>query len=206
MNYLEIEVKFYLSDVNFVRESIIGLGAENKGRVFETNIRFEDTARSLARNKCLLRLRNDTRATLTFKSEPDIKDNQYKVLKELEVEISNFSTMKLILESLGFIEAQRYEKYRETFVLKGVTLCLDTMPYGHFLEIEGSKGQIKKMASQIGLRWEKRIVIDYLSIFDIIKQQSDLPFSDVTFDNFKHVSFSVNHCLPIIEAGRGEYI
>jgi adenylate cyclase, class 2 len=206
MNHLEIEVKFYLSDMKFVRNRIIGLGAENKGRVFETNIRFEDTDKSLTRNKSLLRLRKDTKTTLTFKSEPKVKDDQYKVLKELEVETSNFSTMKLILESLGFYEEQRYEKHRETFVLKDTMLCLDTMPYGDFIEIEGSKGQIKKLASQIGLRWEKRIVLNYLSIFDIIKQQSDLPFSDVTFDNFKHVSVRMNQYLPVIEVGRDGYI
>lgn len=206
MNHLEIEVKFYLSDMKFMRNRIIGLGAENKGRVFETNIRFEDTDKSLTRNKSLLRLRKDTKTTLTFKSEPKVKDDQYKVLKELEVETSNFSTMKLILESLGFYEEQRYEKHRETFVLKDTMLCLDTMPYGDFIEIEGSKGQIKKLASQIGLRWEKRIVLNYLSIFDIIKQQSDLPFSDVTFDNFKHVSVRMNQYLPVIEVGRDGYI
>jgi adenylate cyclase, class 2 len=206
MNHLEIEVKFYLSDMKFVRDRIIGLGAENKGRVFETNIRFEDTDKSLTRNKSLLRLRKDTKTTLTFKSEPKVKDDQYKVLKELEVETSNFSTMKLILESLGFYEEQRYEKHRETFVLKDTMLCLDTMPYGDFIEIEGSKGQIKNLASQIGLRWEKRIVLNYLSIFDIIKQQSDLPFSDVTFDNFKHVSVRMNQYLPVIEVGRDGYI
>lgn len=206
MDHLEIEVKFYLSDMGFIRNRIIGIGAENKGRVFETNIRFEDIDQNLTRKKSLLRLRKDTRATLTFKSEPKIKDNQYKVLKELEVEINNFSSMKLILESLGFYEEQRYEKYRETFVFKDTTLCLDTMPYGHFLEIEGSKRQIKKLASQIGLRWERRIVLNYLSIFDIIKQQSDLPFSDVTFDNFKHVSISMNQHLPVIEVGRDGYV
>jgi len=206
MNHLEIEVKFYLSDMSFIRNCIIGLGAESKGRVFETNIRFEDTDKNLARNKSLLRLRKDTRTTLTFKSEPLIKDDQYKVLRELEVEISSFSIMKLILESLGFYEEQRYEKHRETFVLKDATLCLDAMPYGHFLEIEGSKRQIKKLASQIGLPWDKRIVLNYLAIFDIIKQQSDLPFSDVTFDNFKDVNFSMNQCLPVIEVGRGKNI
>jgi len=42
MENLEIEVKFYLSDVNPIRSRIIELGADPKGRVFETNLRFED--------------------------------------------------------------------------------------------------------------------------------------------------------------------
>lgn len=206
MNHLEIEVKFYLSDMNFIRNRIIGLGAENLGRVFETNLRFEDTDKSLIRNKSLLRLRKDTKTTLTFKSESRKKDNHYKIFRELEVEVNHFSTMKRILEALGFHEEQRYEKHRETFVLRDTMLCLDTMPYGHFLEIEGTKEQINKISSQIGLRWEKRIVRNYLSIFDFIRQQLNLSFSDVTFDNFKNVSFNMNQYLHNIEAGRDEYI
>jgi adenylate cyclase class 2 len=206
MKHLEIEVKFYLLDAAFMRKRINGLGAESQGRVFETNIRFEDADKKLARNNSLLRLRKDTKTTLTFKRDPAIKNNQYKVLEELEVEVSNFSVMKLMLEALGFHERQRYEKYRETFVFKEAALCLDTMPFGHFLEIEGSKQHIRSLASQLGLRWEKRIIRNYLAIFDIVKRQSGFTFSDVTFDNFENVTVNMSQFLHMIEAGRKEYI
>ena len=42
MENLEIEVKFYLSDMDPIRDRIIELGAVSRGRVFETNIRFDD--------------------------------------------------------------------------------------------------------------------------------------------------------------------
>ncbi|RLC04779.1 MAG: adenylate cyclase, partial [Deltaproteobacteria bacterium] len=64
MNDLEIEVKFYLPDIPSVRERILELGAECKGRVFETNIRFEDASKSLMRKNSLLRLRKDATAKL----------------------------------------------------------------------------------------------------------------------------------------------
>ncbi|UCD32228.1 MAG: class IV adenylate cyclase [Desulfobacterales bacterium] len=199
MNHLEIEVKFYLSDMSAIRYCIIELGAENRGQVFETNIRFEDDGKNLIRNKSLLRLRKDTKTTLTYKSEPRSKDNQYKIFRELEVEVSHFSTMKRILESLGFREEQRYEKRRETFILKDTLLCLDSMPYGDFLEIEGSKEQIKKLALQIGMRWEKRIVLNYLAIFDIIRKKTNVPYSKITFDNFKNINVNMNQYLHLIE-------
>lgn len=204
MNHLEIEVKFYLSDISAIRDCIIELGAENKGQVFETNIRFEDDGKNLIRNKSLLRLRKDTKTTLTYKSEPRSKDNQYKIFRELEVEVSHFSTMKRILESLGFREEQRYEKRRETFILKDTLLCLDSMPYGDFLEIEGSKEQIKKLALQIGMRWEKRIVLNYLAIFDIIRKKTNVPYSKITFDNFKNINVNMNQYLHLIEVGSYE--
>ncbi|MDH3567920.1 MAG: class IV adenylate cyclase, partial [Desulfobacteraceae bacterium] len=191
MENFDTEVKFYLSEVNPVRRRIVELGADFKGRVFETNLRFEDADTRLFQKKSLLRLRKDIKTTLTFKSEPPFKDDEFKTLRELEVEVSDFAVMKHILESLGFHEEQVYEKWRETFVLSDTNLCLDTMPFGDFLEIEGPKKSIKELASQIGLKWHKRILLNYLTIFDIIGKELNLGFSDVTFENFKNIRFDL---------------
>ncbi len=201
MKDLEIEVKFYLANIKPVRNSIIELGADCMERVFETNVLFEDINKSLIKKRSLLRLRKDTRTRLTFKSEPNIKDKNFKVLKELEVEVGDFSTMSLILESLGFHKERIYEKWRETFVLNDTTFCVDTMPYGNFLEIEGEKKDIKNFAHNIGLQWENRILLNYLAIYDVIKRKLNLPFSDITFDNFKNVRTNLREYLYLIEAG-----
>ena len=200
MEYIETEVKFNLSDVQSVRERIMELGADVKNRVFETNMRFDDVHESLLRNKSLLRLRRDAKNRLTYKSEPAIKDDQFKTFRELEVQVSDFTTMKLILEHLGFHQAQIYEKWRETFIFNDTILCLDTMPFGDFLEIEGKKESIQQLASQIGLLWEKRILLNYLAIFDIIKRQLNLSFYDVTFGNFNNIRFDMAQYLNLIEA------
>ena len=202
MEHLEIEVKFYLSDMDAIRDRILELGAVSMGRIFETNLRFDDADNRLIEKKSLLRLRRDTKTILTFKSEPPFKNDQFKILKELEVEVSDFATMKHILESLGFREEQVYEKWRETFRLNSSNLCLDTMPYGDFLEIEGQMEDIKKLASQIGLKWKKRILLNYLAIFDVIKQKSNLPFYDVTFSNFINISFDLAEYLDLLEVNR----
>lgn len=199
MNHLETEVKFYLPDRKIIRNRIVELDADNMGRTFETNIVFEDLEKNLIQKKSLLRLRKDTKTTLTFKSEPIVNDNQFKIFRELEVEVSDFSTMKNILESLGFQEEQIYEKWRETFVLSDTTLSLDAMPYGDFLEIEGQKEHIKKLSAKIGLPWEKRILLNYLAIFEIIREKLKLPFSDVTFSNFESIKFDIGEYLPILE-------
>jgi adenylate cyclase class 2 len=202
MEHLEIEVKFYLSDMDAIRDRILELGAVSRGRFFETNLRFDDADNGLLQKKSLLRLRRDTKTILTFKSEPPFKDNQFKILRELEVEVSDFDTMKDILESLGFREEQVYEKWRETLNLNHVSLCLDTMPYGNFLEIEGEKEAIKQLASRIGLQWNKRILLNYLAIFDVIRKKSNLPFYDVTFSNFINIKFDVAKYLDLLEVNR----
>ncbi len=200
MEYIETEVKFIPSDVQSVRERIVELGVDVKGRVFETNIRFEDIDESLLRKKSLLRLRRDANTKLTYKSEPAIKDDQFKTFRELEVQVSDFTTMKLILEHLGFHQAQIYEKWRETFIFDDTILCLDTMPFGDFLEIEGKKEYIREIASKLGLQWGQRITLNYLAIFDIIRQELKLPFTDVTFDNFQKIRIDIAKYRHLIEA------
>jgi adenylate cyclase class 2 len=153
----------------------------------------------LIQKKSLLRLRKDTKATLTFKAEPPVKDNQFKILQEFEVDVSDFDAMEHILQSLGFRKEQVYEKWREIYVVEETQLCLDTMPYGDFLEIEGSKKSIRQLASQIGLIWERRILLNYLTIFDILKRQLNLSFYDVTFSNFNNIRFDMAHFLKLIE-------
>ena len=195
MNILEIEVKFYIHDISTIRDRIISLGAESMGRIFETNICFEDSGKNIFKNKSLLRLRKDNRTRLTFKSLPHTKNQgknaDFKILREQEVEVSDFAVMKSILESLGFHKERVYEKWRETFVLNGVNLCIDEMPFGNFLEIEGEKEDIIEAASKTGMAWDNRILLNYLHMFEIIRQKFKLKFNDITFENFKNIKLNI---------------
>ena len=201
MEKLEFEVKFFLPDIQLLRQNILNLGARSQGRFFEKNLRFEDANKTLKAKKCLLRLRHDQKTTLTFKSTPPEGSDQFKVLNELEVEVSNFPVMNAILESLGFHCEQVYEKWRETLVIENTQFCLDAMPYGNFLEIEGTKKDIKQYAQDLGLQWGKRILANYLEIFEILRKKLDLKFTDVTFHNFKDIDTQLQNYLHLIEAG-----
>ena len=143
---LEIEVKFFLVDPARMRHKLLECGAQSYGRVFEHNIRFEDAQQSLKQRHTLLRLRHDKRTRLTYKSEVNDHDHDFKIHRELEVDISDFETMQSILESLGYHSAQVYEKWRETWRLGHAEVCLDEMPFGSFLEIEGPKDAIRPTA------------------------------------------------------------
>jgi len=197
MEPLEVEVKFYISNRPDLRHPILQMGAETSGRIFETNIRYEDAENSFIQKKSLLRLRKDRKTTLTFKSKPLNSDRDFKILQEHEVEVSDFHTMQCILKSLGFHEEQTYEKWRETLIFKDLIFCIDTMPFGMFLEIEGKGPEIIKAAQRLGLCWDQRILANYLSIFEKIKTKFNLPFSNVTFENFKDVQASFE---PVIQS------
>ena len=198
MDHLETEVKFYIGEVSSVRDKILDFGTPPSHRIFETNFLFDDKSKRLLENRSLLRLRRDVKTSLTFKTKPESSDDNFKVLRELEVEVSDFAAMSRILEFLGYRRERVYEKWRETFLIEGSSLCLDTMPYGNFLEIEGEKENIRNLAKMIGLKWEERITLNYLELFNLVSNQYDLFFSDITFENFKNLEVDFNICLPEI--------
>jgi adenylate cyclase class 2 len=201
MEPLEIEVKFFLEDIEPIREQLIKTGAKSNGRFFESNVCVDNANEGLFLSDSLLRLRKDERTTLTYKTKPKVGDSEFKVVKELEVEVSNFETMLNILYALGFHQSQIYEKYRETFTIGDAKLCLDRMPFGDFLEIEGGKDEIRNLSQQIGMQWNRRILGNYRFLFGIIKERLFLSFSDITFDNFRKVKMDMKTFLPLFEAG-----
>jgi adenylate cyclase class 2 len=198
---IEIEVKFYVPQADPVRERILALGASCLGRVFEVNVCFDDDLGTMKNHGDLLRLRKDHAVRLTFKSIPREADGDYKMYKELEVEVSDFNTCRAILESLGFHPVRTYEKWRETFVLGDTHLLLDTTPYGIFLEIEGRKEGIREAVERLGFQWQERILLNYLAIFEVIRRGSELSFNDMTFENFRSVDCDVVPYLSCLYAG-----
>lgn len=202
MEHLEIELKFFISNFGDLRERLMNLGAVCSGqRVFEHNVRYETEDNRLLNNKCLLRLRKDRGTTLTFKSPPPETDPRFKIYRELEVRLNDFDTMDTILQALGFLRRQVYEKWRETWQFNDTTVCMDTMPFGCFLEIEGSPDPIMRMVNDLGLGWERRIRSNYLGMFAALKKKEGWTFSDVTFDNFKAVSISFDRYRHLFESG-----
>ncbi len=195
---LEIEIKFLTPDAAAMRAKCIAVGARPaRKRVLEHNIRFEDDQHRLIQNKALLRLRKDTQNTLTFKSSPESPNDQFKIFKELEVVVNDFNGMHQILGALGYHQVQVYEKYREILILGAAQLCLDAMPFGNFLEIEGSQSEIREIANRLGFQWSNRILKNYLELFEIIRQKKNLTFHDVTFANFKNIRVKTSDFLPL---------
>jgi len=191
MDNLEIEVKFFLEDPAAARTAIQALGAQSRGRVFETNHILDQPRLTLFRKGALLRLRQADDARLTFKAPPEIPDREFKVRREIEVQVSDFTDTRQIMAALGFTTMRIYEKWRETFILGSTHLCLDTLPYGDFLEIEGRAESIRDLSKKLGFAWEQRSVLNYHELFELVKEAYQLDFSDITFANFEGLALDL---------------
>lgn len=200
-NNLEIEVKFHIGDAAKLHRRLVEMGATAGPELFESNIRFDDSAETLKKGRRLLRLRRDDSCRMTYKGPPIKDDPEFKVFRELEVEVSDCDAMTGILNSLGLYQAQIYEKWRRVFKWRDVELCLDRMPFGDFLEIEGPKQSIREAAGRLDLAWKDRILTNYLSIFEMVRKEYGLPFYDVTFANFEHYPVNLIPMLPVLCVG-----
>lgn len=198
---LEVEVKFFLESLDQIRMRLAAVEATPVSpRIYERNVRFDTPEQALLQRQQLLRLRQDTRNRLTFKG-PAAEDaaSEAKVREEIEVDVGDFDRTAIILQRLGFGPVQIYEKYRETFHWRGVEIVLDEMPFGHFVELEGHENGLKAVATALGLDWSKRVLANYLALMEMCRRSFDLPFADLTFDNFEGNPVDLSRLLPVCE-------
>jgi adenylate cyclase class 2 len=179
---LETEVKFAVQDLNALRDRLLAAGAElAQPRVLEVNLRLDNLADELRAAGKVLRLRQDTRTRLTLKTPVGPWGTEAKTLRELELEVGDFKVAEQMLVELGFHVWFIYEKYRESYHLAGTEISLDELPFGSFVEIEGSMEGITAVAGLLDLDGTRRITAGYWMLFQDAKERLDLPFDDCTF-------------------------
>ena len=201
---MEIEVKFFVERPEALRRRILTLGGASRGRVFEHNEIFDDARRTLAGRGELLRLRQDTACRLTYKQPDGVHQDQFKILREMETTVAEGQVLRVVFKALGFEKVLVYEKWRETFVKGTVHLCLDELPFGHFLEIEGPSADIRRTADELGLSWPQRIVDNYHQLFAVIAETMELQFNDITFENFQGLEVDAKIYRRRFEAGQAQ--
>jgi adenylate cyclase class 2 len=186
----ELEVKFYLSRRMEMEAKLNALGQLSAPRVHEINLRLDTAKLSLLASGKLLRLRQDSRARVTYKG-PGSEEGGVRLRQELEFTVSDFDTARALFEALGYQVYMMYEKYRTTYQLKNVEVALDEMPTGDFLEIEGPDSEsIHNAAQQLELNWETRILDSYTVLFARTRAQMGFDFRDLSFENFKGISIT----------------
>lgn len=204
-NDLEIEAKFFIRDLPAMRATLLKAGATlTKERVFERNIRYDNEWGGLDRKRAILRLRQDSRTIITYKGIPAdlaLLNSEVRIREELEIIVDDFEMADKLLRRIGFYPQTQYEKYRETFALGACEVVLDELPFGDFIEIEGTEEGIMAAVNQLGLNWSERINKSYLSLFKRFKRHTNLPLRTLTFSEFEPVTTSIADIIdPVISS------
>jgi adenylate cyclase, class 2 len=141
---VEIEKKYRLPADQ--RERVFGslkeLGATFVRDDFEENTIYGGHA--LEQPASIIRIRKtQDRSILTFKRRMEnISDVKQQI--EYESEIADPDSVSKILVELKLTPKIVYEKKRSTWKLRSVEVLLDELPFGSFMEIEGSLTGIKE--------------------------------------------------------------
>jgi len=151
---IEIEKKYRLDKKRLVElaAKLGELGAVFTTEVFEEN--YLHRGGVLDERGAVLRLRKTNEKTIFTYKEKVVNDSDFKHQIEFETEVSNVEATEHIIEKLGYKLAVIYEKHRKTWHLGNVEVVLDELPFGYYMEIEGTVDDI--------LAAEKLLAIDDL--------------------------------------------
>jgi adenylate cyclase class 2 len=141
---VEIEKKYRLPLERraSIEDALRELGAQFVRNDFEENTIYGGEL--LERSASIVRIRRtQDRAILTFKRRiENISDVKQQI--EHESEVSDAEAVSKILLELNLEPRLIYEKRRATWKMRSAEILFDELPFGLFMEIEGSLTSIKE--------------------------------------------------------------
>lgn len=150
----ESELKFRLTgpkDQAKLRAVLRKRGAKQSGRYREENIRFNGPGKSTRNTTLRLRVFDGgPRGRLTAKGPATFHDG-VKTREETEIEVTDVHATIDLLEQLGFRVGWIYPKQRTVWMLDGVSVTLDVLDFGWFVELEGPPSGLPELATSLGL-------------------------------------------------------
>lgn len=151
---IESELKFRVKgpkDHARVRDVLKRLGYKLEGTYDEENYRFVGPGKTTRRVTLRLRVFDGgPRGVLTAKGAAKFFGG-VKVREETEIEVSDTHAALDLLAQLGFQVLVIYRKHRTAWVQGGVTVTLDRLDFGHFIEVEGPLEGIPGVARSLEL-------------------------------------------------------
>lgn len=169
----EVERKYLHVNFAELRSHLQKQAAVCLGRHFERNVVYETDPPSFCQQKKLLRLRScfwaerTPQYVLTFKAPAAQAEalQGFKVRREDEVFVSSAESMGAILEGQGFVPWACYEKVRETWQVSAVSVVLDVLPFGRFVELEGDAVAIDAFALTLDLAEAEQSTQSYAALY-----------------------------------------
>ena len=147
---MEIEKKYRLTAAR--RDDVIN-ALKEMGAVFERDEIEENMIYrgDILQEGGMVRIRRtEQRSLLTFKRRTE-SGSDVKQQIEYETEISDAEAADKIVRELGLALKLIYEKRRSTWKLRQVEVVIDELPFGMFMEIEGSRTSIKEAEMLLGI-------------------------------------------------------
>ena len=163
----EIEVKYQLIFLPKVKKLMDAHGFVFTGKVFERNFVFDTANNDLQFSNKTLRLRILTKDLYHLKGLLTTKTRQegseFKSHDETQTAVDNPTAILQVLKN-AFEKHLEYQKFRSTYYSESfdIEACVDELPFGTFLELEGKTDEaLKKAIKVLKLENLKPILVGY---------------------------------------------
>ncbi|HLA95910.1 MAG TPA: class IV adenylate cyclase [Pyrinomonadaceae bacterium] len=149
---IETEKKYRLSPKRLeeIVQKLTDVGASFTKEVFEVN--FQHRGGQMDERGATLRLRKMGDFTILTYKEKIKNETGAKQKIEFETAVADVDAMENIIEHLGYRLTAVYEKRRKYWQLGDVEVVLDELPFGLFMELEGTIEAIEKAEKMLGLK------------------------------------------------------
>ena len=148
---VEIEKKYRLTpdQAQYVEDELSAVAASFVGEDFEENTIYGGGI--LDEQLAILRIRRTgSKNTMTYKRRvQNISDAKHQI--EHESEVSDPESVAAMFSELKFSPRIIYEKRRKTWTFKNTEIVIDELPFGLYMEIEGSITGIKEVEMILGI-------------------------------------------------------
>ena len=161
----EVELKFPVDGFQEITLRLRELCSIPGEATPEENLVFDTPNRLLGKRNVLLRLRLTAGHTILTVKGP-VRDSAMKVRSEFETRLSSsLDEARQIFETLGYEVVASYEKIRQVSRLGNVTVCLDELWFGSFVELEASTEEdLADAALKLGLDPSHGLSRSYLNL------------------------------------------
>jgi predicted adenylyl cyclase CyaB len=150
---LESELKFRVPGPGAhtkLRAALRKRGARLAGHYREENHRLTGPGKATRRTSLRIRvLDGGPKGMLTTKGPASFVGG-VKIREETEIAVSDAHAALDLFLQLGFRVAWTYPKQRSVWMLDGVSVTLDVLQFGWFVELEGPLDQLPEMARSLG--------------------------------------------------------
>lgn len=184
---LEIEKKYYIKNTSIEKLSKIieNIGAEHTGDSKQCDIYFNVPGRdSLTSKECLRIRESDAKKEITYKppTEESEMNNGFFAKKEVNLQIEDIETAKILLLDIGCTILAVVKKNRKRFRLDKFKVFIDNVKnVGLFIEIEikDISKNIQKSINRIDKLMESLNIDDYVV--------ENKPYRDIVINKEKEV-------------------
>ena len=180
---IEIKIELKKNEIPAVRKRLRELGAIHAPVKKEITYGFFSTdsieAGIFPRIKTH---KGETGGLLTVKIKKALRSKYFR-REELTMAVPDARVARDILKVLGYTKERIFEKIREkwNFPDQKIEVTIDELPFGFFIEIEGSPQGIEKTVKLLGLDNKDRIIKAYLRVYDDWRKKQGIKKENCVF-------------------------